>query len=144
MASGSGKRKRKRLSPRFDGVRFGARPVERFEGLGNSRCQLARRDTHAAAQRGSSAEETLGASELRSVFLEQIESFKQTLEERDRQILEERILAEEPKTLAEMGEEFGVTRERVRQLEARLVKRLREHMKSELVDFEYYAPDLSE
>ena len=93
---------------------------------------------------GSSAEETLGASELRSVFLEQIESFKQTLEERDRQILEERILAEEPKTLAEMGEEFGVTRERVRQLEARLVKRLREHMKSELVDFEYYAPDLGE
>ena len=45
-----------------------------------------------------------------------------------------------PRTLAELGEEFGVTRERVRQLEAKLVKRLREHMEANLVDFEYYGP----
>ena len=51
------------------------------------------------------------------------------------------MLAEEPRTLADMGEEFGVTRERVRQLEVRLIGRLREHMKSKLVDFEYYSPD---
>jgi RNA polymerase sigma-32 factor len=43
-----------------------------------------------------------------------------------------------------MGEEFGITRERVRQLEARLVKRLRDYMKDKLVDFDYYAPDLVE
>ena len=92
----------------------------------------------------TSAEDQLGTSELRNVFLDQIESFKQSLEDRDLQILEERVLAEDPRTLAEMGDEFGVTRERVRQLEARLVKRLREHMKNELVDFEYYAPDQSE
>ena len=50
------------------------------------------------------------------------------------------MLAEEPRTLAEMGEEFGVSRERVRQLEARIVKRLREYLKENVVDFEYYAP----
>ena len=55
-------------------------------------------------------------------------------------ILRERMLAEEPRTLADMGEEFGVSRERVRQLEARLVRSLREHMKEHLVDFEYYGP----
>jgi RNA polymerase sigma-32 factor len=92
----------------------------------------------------ASAEERIGESELRSVFLEQIEEFKHQLEPRDRQILEERVLAEEPRTLADMGDEFGVTRERVRQLEARIVGRLREHMKSQLVDFEYYAPERSE
>ena len=60
--------------------------------------------------------------------------------ERDLQILRERILAEEPRTLAELGEEFGVSRERVRQLEAKLVKRLRAFMEENLVDFEYYGP----
>ena len=48
--------------------------------------------------------------------------------------------AEEPKTLQEMGDVFGITRERVRQLEARVVSRLREYLKKNLVDFEYYGP----
>ena len=93
---------------------------------------------------GASAEDTVGDEQLRGVFLEQIEHFKEQLEPRDLQILEQRVLADEPRTLADLGEEFGVTRERVRQLEARLVARLRERMKSELVDFEYYAPDRGE
>ena len=59
--------------------------------------------------------------------------------EREQRILEERMLAEEPRTLAELGEEFGVSRERVRQLEARLMKRLEQHMRENLVDFEFYA-----
>jgi len=42
-------------------------------------------------------------------------------------------------TLAELGDEFGVSRERVRQLEARLVDNLRTYMSEHLVDFEYYA-----
>jgi RNA polymerase sigma-32 factor len=88
-----------------------------------------------------SAEERLGSRELRAVFAEKIDGFAEGLGERDRQILSERILAEEPRTLADMGEEFAISRERVRQLEARLVKRLREYMKENMVDFEYYAPD---
>ena len=67
--------------------------------------------------------------------------FSEDLGERDLQILNERILADEPRTLAEMGEEFGVSRERVRQLEARIIKKLREYMKEKLVDFELYAED---
>jgi RNA polymerase sigma-32 factor len=88
-----------------------------------------------------SAETQVGDAELREVFHEHINAFKSQLGERDLQILEERVLADEPRTLADMGEEFGVTRERVRQLEARIVNKLREYMKTELVDFEYYAPD---
>ena len=67
-------------------------------------------------------------------------SFAATLDARERRICDERILAEEPRTLQEIGDEFGVTRERVRQLEARVVTRLREYLKENLVDFEYYAP----
>jgi len=92
---------------------------------------------------GISSEAAVGASELREVFLGKIEEFAESLAERDMQILQERILAEEPRTLAELGEEFGVSRERVRQLEAKLVKRLRSYMEENLVDFDYYAPDLT-
>jgi len=89
---------------------------------------------------GADAETQVGDSELHEVFQERIERFAEKLGARDLQILRERILAEEPRTLAHMGEEFGISRERVRQLEARLVRSLREHMKEHLVDFEYYGP----
>ena len=89
----------------------------------------------------ASAEEQLGDEELRSVFLSKVHEFAEGLDEREKRIVDARILAEEPKTLQELGEEFGVTRERVRQLEARLVARLREYLKANVVDFEYYASE---
>jgi RNA polymerase sigma-32 factor len=93
------------------------------------------------AGRGATAEDEVGDRELREVFLAKVKEFAEGLAPRERQIVEQRILAEEPRTLQELGDEFGVTRERVRQLEARLVKRLREYLQREVVDFEYYAPE---
>jgi len=88
---------------------------------------------------GASAEENVANSELRRVFREKMSEFAASLNERDRQIVEERILAEHPRTLRELGEQFDVSRERIRQLEASLVSRLRDFLKENLVDFEYYA-----
>jgi RNA polymerase sigma-32 factor len=89
---------------------------------------------------GPSTEDSVADEELRRVFLEKVHEFAASLDDRDRRIVEERILADEPKTLQQMGDAFGITRERVRQLEARVVARLREFLKENLVDFEYYAP----
>ena len=91
---------------------------------------------------GVSAEDRVGDTELRRVFMERVQEFAESLDERDRVLVEERVLAEEPKTLAELGERFGVSRERIRQLEAKIVDRLREYLKQNLVDFEYYAAPL--
>jgi RNA polymerase sigma-32 factor len=88
---------------------------------------------------GASAEDDVGDQELRRVFMDHVQAFAATLDERDRKLIDERVLADEPKTLAELGEELGVSRERVRQLEARIVSRLREYLKDRLVDFEFYA-----
>jgi RNA polymerase sigma-32 factor len=88
---------------------------------------------------GPSAEQNVADAELRRVFMEKVREFAETLEPRDRKLVDERVLADEPKTLQELGDELGVTRERVRQLEARIVNRLREYLKENLVDFEYYA-----
>ncbi len=90
---------------------------------------------------GHSAEQAVGDTQLSEVFQEKIAEFSEGLGERDRKILQERIIADEQKTLQELADEFGVSRERVRQLEKRLVDQLREYMKANLVDFEYYAPD---
>ena len=92
------------------------------------------------ATAGADAESQVGDEELRSTFLQNVENFSEQLDERDQRILRERLLAPEPCTLAEMGKDFGVSRERVRQLEARLLTRLRTYMKEHMVDFEYYAP----
>jgi RNA polymerase sigma-32 factor len=86
------------------------------------------------------AESEVGDAELRRVFMEKVKAFSATLEERDRRIMDERVLSDSPKTLQDLGEEFGISRERVRQLEARLVERLRDYLRENLVDFEYYAP----
>jgi RNA polymerase sigma-32 factor len=90
---------------------------------------------------GASVEDQVGDQELRRVFLARVREFAAGLDEREQRIVEARILAEDPLTLQELGDEFGVTRERVRQLETRLVKRLREYLKENVVDFEYYAPE---
>ncbi len=89
---------------------------------------------------GTSAEQDVAGAQTRRVFLENVEHFAEKLNERDTRILRERLLADDPATLAELGKEFGVSRERVRQLEARLLRDMRAHMEENLVDFEYYAP----
>ena len=88
----------------------------------------------------SNAEQDVASAQMRQVFLENVEQFAEKLDERDTRILRERLLADEPVTLAELGRQFGVSRERVRQLEARLLRDLRAQMEKNLVDFEYYAP----
>jgi RNA polymerase sigma-32 factor len=92
------------------------------------------------ATQGESAESALGSAELQQTFQREIENFAAGLKDRDKQILYERLLQDEPRTLADMGKEFGVSRERVRQLEARLIEQLRAHMQESMVDFEFYQP----
>jgi len=55
---------------------------------------------------------------------EHLEAFAKTLEGRDVDIWSRRMVAENPETLQQIGDLFGVSRERARQLEARIKKRL--------------------
>ena len=51
-----------------------------------------------------------------------------TLPERERDILTERMLKEEPATLEDLGKVYGISRERVRQLESRAMGKLKKAM----------------
>ncbi len=53
-----------------------------------------------------------------------------TLNERERHIISERHLKDEPATLEELGRHYGVSRERVRQIEARALVKLQSAVRS--------------
>lgn len=85
---------------------------------------------------GEGAEEAFADRELRQIFMEKVGAFASALDnEREKFIYARRLMSEEPLTLQQIGNEFGVSRERARQLEKRLVDRLREYLKKEIPDF---------
>ena len=81
------------------------------------------------------AEEALGDAELKAMLRTHLEAFARTLEGKEKFIFENRLMSDEPLTLQQIGEQFGVSRERARQLEARLVSRIREELREKLPDF---------
>jgi RNA polymerase sigma-32 factor len=54
--------------------------------------------------------------------------FLKTLKDRDYEIFQDRLLSEAPKSLQEIGDFYGISRERVRQIESRLLKNLKVYM----------------
>jgi RNA polymerase sigma-32 factor len=63
-----------------------------------------------------------------------LDEFSATLSGKDLFIFEQRMVAEEPMTLQEIGDHFGVTRERIHQIEAALQKRLRGFLEERGID----------
>lgn len=83
----------------------------------------------------SSAEgvdDQLAAQEEVALLREKLEEMRDQLSDREKIILEERLLADEPLTLQEIGEKYGITREAVRQMEARLMKKIRDRYMASL------------
>jgi len=82
------------------------------------------------------ADEQLAQHQLMKLFRAKLAEFIHTLEERDEDILRNRILSDTPLTLDDLGDKYGITKERTRQLEARIIKRLRDFMKKDIKDFD--------
>lgn len=59
-------------------------------------------------------------------------AFREDLGERDRMLLDQRILSDDPVTLQQVGDAFGTSREAARQAETRLMARLQEFLKERL------------
>ncbi len=92
----------------------------------------------------TAADEHLAREEMRSIFHERLDKFRETLKENERDILDRRLLAENPLTLQEIGAKHHISRERVRQIEERLLKKLRQFMQHEIPDFHHYQALTSE
>jgi RNA polymerase sigma-32 factor len=82
------------------------------------------------------ADEQIAQDQLKTLFRAKLAEFAKTLDERDEDILRNRILSETPLTLDDLGAKYSVTKERTRQLEARIIKRLRDYIKKDVKDFD--------
>ena len=70
--------------------------------------------------------------EFSDLLKEKLAIFADTLEGREETIFRERWLTEEPLTLQQIGDRYGVSRERARQIEKRMLGRLRTYLEAEL------------
>lgn len=77
-------------------------------------------------------EDILANEDLIRVFRNKVALFSEDLDERERYILENRLIAEEPVTLQEIGDRFGITREGSRQVERKLLVRLKAFISEEM------------
>lgn len=75
-----------------------------------------------------STDELLANEELIAILQEKVAELEPDLSEREKIILKERLLNDEPLTLQEIGEKYGITREAVRQMEVRLLKKIKDKM----------------
>lgn len=77
---------------------------------------------------------TAESEEFRALLRQKLSEFEQTLTGREKLLFQDRLMADTPLTLQDVGERFGISRERARQLEARLLGRLKVYLKKELGD----------
>lgn len=84
---------------------------------------------------GPGIEESLAGMEIAELLQSKIRDILPSLSEKEAYILEHRLLTDDPVTLREIGERYNVTRERVRQLEARLLQKLKTHLSTDIQDF---------
>ena len=79
-------------------------------------------------------EERVAEAEYRQALSEKMEQFADTLKDKELIIFRERLLSEEPLTLREIGERYGISRERVRQIEERVKRKLKAYLNKEFKD----------
>lgn len=87
------------------------------------------------------AEDKVAKKEMTNLLQEKIESFKKKMTPREVEIFESRIFSDNPMTLQEIGDRYGISRERVRQVEKNIIKKMRDYFKQEIPDFYAYAED---
>ncbi len=83
---------------------------------------------------GESQEEELAEREDMTNRRDLLAGALKTLNERERHILIERRLKEEPTTLEELSQQYNISRERVRQIEVRAFEKLQKSMKQQVVE----------
>jgi len=86
-----------------------------------------------------SAEDHVARKEMESILNSKIEEFKKNMSDRELEIFKKRIFSDTPVTLQEIGDKYNISRERVRQIEKNIIKKMKEYFENEIPDFESYA-----
>jgi len=88
-----------------------------------------------------SVEDQVSKKEIELLLHNKISEFRKKMTAREIEIFELRIFSDNPVTLQEIGDRYGISRERVRQVEKNIIRKMREFFKREIPDFASYAED---
>ena len=122
------RRRRKPAKPtaeEFEGWRKAAMAARRdmsLHGTVSNDGRLTLAETIASGE--PSAEERLSSAEITAEVADRLAELHSDLNEKELTILSDRLLAEDSRTLQDVGEQYGISRERVRQIEANLKKKI--------------------
>jgi RNA polymerase sigma-32 factor len=89
---------------------------------------------HFLPDQKQSPEEQIAETQYQQLLREKMEQFAAALKDKELVIFRERLLNEEPLTLREIGEKYDISRERVRQIEERVKRKLKAFLSKELKD----------
>lgn len=82
-------------------------------------------------------DEKLAQQEIQDKFQEKLKEYAVHLKPREQKILHERLLAEVPLTLQQIADEYGISKERARQIEERIIEKLRDFFKDSGLDVNF-------
>jgi RNA polymerase sigma-32 factor len=88
-----------------------------------------------------SIEDKVAKKEIEALLHNKIAEFRKKMTPREKEIFDLRIFSDNPVTLQEIGDRYGISRERVRQVEKNIVKKMREFFKKEIPDFASYTEE---
>lgn len=83
---------------------------------------------------GPGIESTIAGKEMKHRLGELLAQLKGNLNEKEQMILEQRLLTDEPLTLQNIADKFDISRERVRQIEVNLLKKMKKYLEAEMPD----------
>ncbi|MFH0844040.1 MAG: RNA polymerase factor sigma-32 [Pseudomonadota bacterium] len=85
---------------------------------------------------GIPVDEQLSEKENRKLLLEKLEEYKKKLSGKEVDIFENRVIAENSLTLQELGDKYKISRERVRQIQEKIIKNIKKWLTEEIPNFE--------
>ena len=83
---------------------------------------------------GPAIEDIVAGEEMKERLAELLTVLKEKLNDKEKMILEDRLLTDEPLTLQTIADCFGISRERVRQIEVNLLKKMKKYLEVEMPD----------
>ncbi len=84
------------------------------------------------------SEDRVAKKEIEDILHTKVNEFKKTLNARELDIFVRRIFSDSPQTLQMIGEEYSISRERVRQIENNILKKMKIYFKKDMPDFDMY------
>ncbi|MFW6148022.1 MAG: sigma-70 family RNA polymerase sigma factor [Thermodesulfobacteriota bacterium] len=84
----------------------------------------------------------ISVRERRELLREKLKEFRETLSGKQRDIFDNRILTDQPLTLQDLGDKYNISRERIRQIQGKVLKKAKEWLTENIPDFEENYQDL--